>query len=102
MLVGRLIVGFVLLQGIPLSFAGADPTPAPAAKSPSKSDSGWGKVSGTPEPRRSASRLANLAPELLKKTAELALPLTVEIVSVGRSVKGLETIRERIVDVRIT
>ncbi len=58
-----------------------------------KGGSGKGPGSGT-------SKLADLS--ILKKDAELDAPVAVRIVSLGRKVEGLESIKERIVDVKIT
>lgn len=52
------------------------------------------------EPPR--SRLSDVSPEDLKKTAELDHPVTVEILSTARKVEGLTNIADRLVDVRIT
>lgn len=61
---------------------------------------GWGKASGSGSSRRE-SKLDSFTPDDLKKTEELASPVTVTILSLGRSVEGLEEIKDRIIDVRI-
>lgn len=48
------------------------------------------------------SRLSELRLEDYKKSADLDVPVIVTVLSVGRVVKGLEEIQDRIVDVRVT
>jgi len=72
----------------------------PAASQPAKIV--WGPfkrvgVSASPQ-----SRLSELRPEDYKKSADLDVPVIVTVLSVGRVVKGLEEIQDRIVDVRVT
>lgn len=50
---------------------------------------------------RCESRLDNFTPDDLKKTAELDISVTITILSISRSVEGLEEIKNRIIDVRI-
>ena len=89
---------FILLVGC-LNCIASDPTPEPSPKIKSYTG-GWGKSSGSAS--RPASRLDGLNPEQLKKTADLAKPVEVSILAVGRSVEGIEEIKNRIIDVRVT
>lgn len=79
--------------------AAAEPDPGPSPKTQALTG-GWGKSYGTGS--RPASRLDGLTPDQFKKTSDLAQPVTVTTLSTGRTVEGIEEIKERIIDVRIT
>lgn len=89
---------FILLVGC-LNCIASDPTPEPSPKIKSYTG-GWGK--GSASASLSASRLDGLTPDQLKKTSDLAKPVEVSILGVGRSVEGIEEIKDRIIDVRVT
>ncbi len=78
-----------------------DPTPSPSPKIKSYTG-GWGKSTGTIAATEPRSHLEKFTADELKKTADLDVPVGVEILSLGRVVEGLEDIKDRIVDVRIT
>lgn len=64
---------------------------------------GWGKDSGSSvSASRLQSRLDAFTPDQLKKTADLAKPVEASFVAVGRSVEGLEILKDRLVEVRVT
>lgn len=63
---------------------------------------GWGKGTGHASSQLGNSRLYDLPSDAFKKTAELDAPVRVEILEVGRIVEGLEGIKDRIIDVKIT
>ena len=82
-----------------LSCVATEPTPEPSPKIQTFTG-GWGKWAGTGS--RPTSRFDGLAPDQLKKTGNLAQPVTITILSTGRTVDGLEDIKDRIIDVRVT
>jgi len=92
----RLLILF-FASGLPC--VATEPTPEPSPKIQVFTGA-WGKGVGTSS--RPTSRLDGLTPDQLKKTGDLAQPVTVKILSTGRTVEGLEEIKDRIIDVRIT
>jgi hypothetical protein len=89
----------ILFVASVFSCVAAEPEPAPSPKIKAFTG-GWGKGQGTSS--HAPSRLDALTPDQFKKTSDLAHPLKVTILSTGRTVEGIETIKDRIVDVRIT
>jgi hypothetical protein len=89
---------FILLVGC-LNCVASDPTPEPPLKIRSYTG-GWGKDSGSAS--MPTSRLDGLAPDQPKKTADLDKPVEASILAIGRSVEGIEEIKDRIIDVRVT
>jgi hypothetical protein len=82
-----------------MSCVALEPTPEPSPSvQPVKG--AWGRGSGSSSPPR--SRLDGYPPSELKQTADLAKPVEVSLLSVGRTVEGLEEIKDRIIDVRVT
>jgi len=80
----------------------SDATPEASSKIKSYTG-GWGKGSGSSSSgSQLPSRLDGLTSDQLKKTADLAKPVEVSILAVGRSVEGIEEIKDRIIDVRVT
>jgi len=92
----RLLI-LVLASSLPC--AAEEATSAPSSKIQTFTG-GWGKGSGSSS--GPTSRLNELTLDQFKKTADLPQPVTVEILSKGRTVEGIEEIKERIVDIRIT
>lgn len=82
-----------------LSGIAAEPSPAPKVKT---YIGGWGKGSGSGTSLAAPSKLDGLTPDQLKKKADLAKPLQVSLVGIGRKIAGLADISERVVDVRLT
>jgi hypothetical protein len=78
----------------------AEPTPESSSKvQPIKGVWGRGSGSSNSQPK---SRLDGYTSNELKQTADLAKPVEVSLLSVGRTVEGLEEIKDRIIDVRVT
>jgi len=90
----------LILPFVAFLHASAEPGPTPSATIHSYTG-GWSKATAAAN-SLSQSRLDKLSPSELNKYAELDSPVTVIVLSVGRLVQGLEDIKERIVDVRIT
>ena len=82
------------------SVGAIDPTISPPSKI-KRFTGGWSKSTG-PGFSLSESRLDKFTADELKKTAHLDVPVSVEVLGLGRVVEGLEDIKDRIVDVRIT
>jgi len=91
------IIGILAL--LPLSLHAESPTDTQPDTMPVKTFWGSGSSVGA---QRVTSRLYKLKPEEYKKSADLDTPVAVTVLSVGRVVKGLEKIQDRIVDVRVT
>lgn len=87
----------ILASGVSCVAADPDPTPSPQIQA---FTGGWPKGYGTGS--RPTSRLDGLSPDQFKKASDLEQPVTVTTISTGRTVEGLEEIKDRIVDVRIT
>lgn len=64
---------------------------------------GWSQAFGSSaSSSRHKSRLDHFSQDELKKSADLDFPVTITILSLGRTVEGLEDIKDRIIDIRIT
>ena len=97
MRLARILLLFAI--GILLCKSG-EPSPEPSPKIKDFTG-GWGKASGSGSSRRE-SKFDNFSQDELKKAADLDIPVAITILSLGRSVEGLENIKDRIIDVRIT
>lgn len=80
----------------------SDPTPQASPKIKSYTG-GWGKCSGSSSSSSQLpSRLNGFTSDQPKKTADLAKPVEVSILAVGKSVEGIQDIKVRIIEVRVT
>lgn len=95
MLFTRVFLFFVL--GISPCISGE---PSPETKT---FTDGWSQAFGSSaSSSRTKSKLDYFSQDELKKSADLDFPVTITILSLGRTVEGLEDIKDRIIDVRIT